>query len=127
MKAFATIWIRRRLWSEEEREAGLAALAMGTIGITEGAIPFAAADPLRIKRRCARVVHPQAAVLPAAWIPTEEDDRLIGWHAVGCALSRDLMHLDVLAAQYPFERHVMSGFVARDGASQHPVTDQPIE
>ncbi len=40
--------IRRRLWSEEEREAGLAALAMGTIGITEGAIPFAAADPLRV-------------------------------------------------------------------------------
>jgi fructose-specific phosphotransferase system IIC component len=40
--------IRRRLWSEEEREAGLAALAMGAIGITEGAIPFAAADPLRV-------------------------------------------------------------------------------
>jgi len=40
--------MRRRLWSEEEQEAGLAALAMGTIGITEGAIPFAAADPLRV-------------------------------------------------------------------------------
>jgi fructose-specific phosphotransferase system IIC component len=38
----------RGLWSEEEKEAGLAALAMGTIGITEGAIPFAAADPLRV-------------------------------------------------------------------------------
>jgi len=37
----------RSLWSAEEREAGLAALAMGAIGITEGAIPFAAADPLR--------------------------------------------------------------------------------
>lgn len=31
-----------------EREAGKAALAMGMIGITEGAIPFAAADPLRV-------------------------------------------------------------------------------
>ena len=40
--------IRRKLWSEEEREAGGAALAMGMIGITEGAIPFAAADPLRV-------------------------------------------------------------------------------
>jgi fructose PTS system EIIBC or EIIC component len=40
--------LRRKLWSEEEREAGLASLAMGMIGITEGAIPFAAADPLRI-------------------------------------------------------------------------------
>jgi PTS system fructose-specific IIC component len=38
----------RRLWDEEAKEAGLAALAMGTIGITEGAIPFAAADPLRV-------------------------------------------------------------------------------
>jgi fructose-specific phosphotransferase system IIC component len=38
----------RRLWGEEEQEAGLAALAMGMIGITEGAIPFAAADPLRV-------------------------------------------------------------------------------
>lgn len=40
--------LRRALWSEEEREAGKAALAMGCIGITEGAIPFAAADPVRI-------------------------------------------------------------------------------
>jgi fructose-specific phosphotransferase system IIC component len=40
--------LNRKLWSEEEREAGLAASAMGLIGITEGAIPFAAADPLRV-------------------------------------------------------------------------------
>ena len=40
--------LRRKLWNEEEREAGIAGLAMGLIGITEGAIPFAAADPLRV-------------------------------------------------------------------------------
>ncbi|HWZ46416.1 MAG TPA: PTS fructose transporter subunit IIC, partial [Candidatus Saccharimonadales bacterium] len=40
--------MRKRLWSDEERESGLASLAMGLIGITEGAIPFAAADPLRV-------------------------------------------------------------------------------
>ena len=40
--------IGRRLWSDEEREAGYAGLAMGMIGITEGAIPFAAADPVRV-------------------------------------------------------------------------------
>lgn len=40
--------MRRELWSAEEQEAGLAGLAMGMIGITEGAIPFAAADPLRV-------------------------------------------------------------------------------
>lgn len=38
----------RKLWSEEQRETGYAALGMGMIGITEGAIPFAAADPLRV-------------------------------------------------------------------------------
>src|SRR5439155_10923562 len=43
----ATI-IGRRLWSEEQRESGYAALGMGMIGITEGAIPFAASDPLRV-------------------------------------------------------------------------------
>lgn len=40
--------LNRRLWTDQEKEAGLAALAMGAIGITEGAIPFAAADPLRV-------------------------------------------------------------------------------
>jgi fructose-specific phosphotransferase system IIC component len=38
----------RRLWSQQDRDAGYASLAMGMIGITEGAIPFAAADPLRV-------------------------------------------------------------------------------
>jgi fructose-specific phosphotransferase system IIC component len=45
--ALATL-ISRKLWSEEQRESGLAALGMGMVGITEGAIPFAAADPLRV-------------------------------------------------------------------------------
>jgi len=40
--------IYRRIWSDEERDAGIAAMAMGMIGITEGAIPFAASDPLRV-------------------------------------------------------------------------------
>jgi fructose PTS system EIIBC or EIIC component len=40
--------LKRRLWNSEEREAGLAGIVMGLIGITEGAIPFAAADPFRV-------------------------------------------------------------------------------
>jgi fructose-specific phosphotransferase system IIC component len=40
--------IQRKLWTEEQRESGLAALGMGMIGITEGAIPFAAAEPVRV-------------------------------------------------------------------------------
>jgi len=43
----ATLLSRKR-WTPEQRESGLAALGMGLIGITEGAIPFAAADPLRV-------------------------------------------------------------------------------
>ncbi|MTI54889.1 PTS fructose transporter subunit EIIC [Geosporobacter ferrireducens] len=48
-------------YTHAEREAGRAAILMGSVGITEGAIPFAAADPLR--------------VLPAQMIGT----------AIGCA------------------------------------------
>ncbi|CAI1030828.1 PTS fructose transporter subunit EIIC [Serratia fonticola] len=44
---FATL-IGRKYYTLEEREAGKAALLMGCVGVTEGAIPFAAADPLRV-------------------------------------------------------------------------------
>ncbi|HHQ6539046.1 TPA: PTS fructose transporter subunit EIIC [Serratia fonticola] len=44
---FATL-IGRKHYTPEEREAGKAALLMGCVGVTEGAIPFAAADPLRV-------------------------------------------------------------------------------
>lgn len=37
-----------KCFNEEERAAGLPALLMGLIGITEGAIPFASADPKRV-------------------------------------------------------------------------------
>lgn len=45
--ALATI-LRPKKYFEEEKQAGKAAFFMGLIGITEGAIPFAAADPLRV-------------------------------------------------------------------------------
>lgn len=45
--ALAT-FLGKSLWTEEQREAGKAAAAMGMIGITEGAIPFAAAEPLKV-------------------------------------------------------------------------------
>jgi fructose-specific PTS system IIC-like component len=35
-------------YNVEEREAGKAAILMGCVGITEGAIPFAANDPIRV-------------------------------------------------------------------------------
>jgi PTS system fructose-specific IIC component len=45
--ALAT-FIAKRKFDDEEREAGKAALVLGLSFITEGAIPFAAADPFRV-------------------------------------------------------------------------------
>ena len=46
-QGLATV-LRRKLYDESEQEMGLAAMFMGFFGITEGAIPFAAADPARV-------------------------------------------------------------------------------
>ncbi|MDQ0252981.1 PTS system fructose-specific IIC component [Evansella vedderi] len=40
--------LNKRKYEKPEQEGGKAALAMGMVGITEGAIPFAAKDPLRV-------------------------------------------------------------------------------
>ncbi len=45
--ALATV-VRPRLFNEAERKAGEAGWLLGASFITEGAIPFAAADPLRV-------------------------------------------------------------------------------
>ncbi|ROP26524.1 PTS fructose transporter subunit IIABC [Pseudokineococcus lusitanus] len=45
--ALATV-VRKRLFTAPERENGKAAWLLGAAFITEGAIPFAAADPLRV-------------------------------------------------------------------------------
>ena len=41
-------FMSKKLYDASEREAGRAAILLGSMGITEGAIPFAAADPLRV-------------------------------------------------------------------------------
>ncbi|MDG3085699.1 PTS fructose transporter subunit EIIC [Vibrio hannami] len=41
-------FLNKKLYGADEQEAGRASILMGTMGITEGAIPFAAADPLRV-------------------------------------------------------------------------------
>lgn len=38
----------KKCYSEEEQAAGIPAILMGLIGISEGAIPFASADPVRV-------------------------------------------------------------------------------
>lgn len=44
----ATLLGGKRLYSEQEIESGRSALVMGIVGITEGTIPFAVADPIRV-------------------------------------------------------------------------------
>ncbi|MGN8552782.1 UNVERIFIED_CONTAM: fructose-specific PTS transporter subunit EIIC [Microbacterium sp. SLM126] len=46
--AFASTVLARRLFTPVERENGVAAWLLGAAFISEGAIPFAAADPLRV-------------------------------------------------------------------------------
>lgn len=49
--ALATV-IAKKKFTQQEKEAGKAAWALGASFITEGAIPFAAADPLRVIPSC---------------------------------------------------------------------------
>lgn len=45
--AFATIFFRKK-FNQQERSLGISAIFMGFIGISEGAIPFAIADPKKV-------------------------------------------------------------------------------
>ncbi|MDE7399082.1 MAG: fructose-specific PTS transporter subunit EIIC [Oscillospiraceae bacterium] len=50
--ALATTFFKNR-WTEEERKSGLVNYIMGLSFVTEGAIPYAASDPLRVIPSCA--------------------------------------------------------------------------
>lgn len=50
--ALSTTFFKNR-WTEEERKSGLVNYIMGLSFITEGAIPYAASDPLRVIPSCA--------------------------------------------------------------------------
>lgn len=50
--ALASTVLAKKKFTESEREAGKAAWALGASFITEGAIPFAAGDPLRVIPAC---------------------------------------------------------------------------
>ncbi len=46
------VFVFKKKFSEKDRQSGVANLIMGACFITEGAIPFAAADPLRVIPSC---------------------------------------------------------------------------
>ncbi|MFT4186518.1 MAG: PTS fructose transporter subunit IIC [Micrococcaceae bacterium] len=45
---FLATLLNKKLYSETERENGVTAMIMGAVGITEGTIPFAVVDPIRV-------------------------------------------------------------------------------
>lgn len=49
--AVATL-VTRKMWTEEQRQAGISALFLGASYITEGAIPFAAENPIVVLPAC---------------------------------------------------------------------------
>lgn len=63
----ATVLFRKR-WLPEEREAGKSAWVLGFAFITEGAIPFAARNPLRIIPPC-MVTQRLRPGSPRGWAP----------------------------------------------------------
>jgi len=46
------VLLARKLYSQEEREAAKAAVVLGLVTISEGAIPFAVVDPIRVIASC---------------------------------------------------------------------------
>ena len=53
--------------------------------------------------------------------------RFIGRRAPRRSRARYFVHLDVLAAQQPFERHIVDGLSAGNGAAQHPMPNKAWE
>ena len=47
-----TTWLAKAKFSQQEREAGKASFVLGLCFISEGAIPFAAKDPMRVIPAC---------------------------------------------------------------------------
>jgi PTS system fructose-specific IIC component len=82
--------LRKKIWSPEEHEAGLAGIAMGLIGITEGAIPFAAADPIRV---IPSIMVGSAAASVIAMIGKVEDHAPHGGPIVLPVVGHRLMYL----------------------------------
>jgi cytochrome c biogenesis factor len=104
----ATI-VYRKIWSEEERDAGIAALAMGMIGITEGAIPFAASDPLRVIPSMMLGGATTGAIVAASGIELRAPH---GGIFVFFAISNFLLFL--LATSNPFDRLIPAAPEGRD-------------
>jgi PTS system fructose-specific IIC component len=117
--ALSSTVLRPKLYTEAERENGKAAWLLGASFITEGAIPFAASDPLR--------------VIPSLMAGSALTGALV--MAFGCELraphggiwvisliSNPLLYIAAIAAGT-----ALSGFLVTALKSRNPITDEAIE
>lgn len=112
----ATILFRKKFTSEE-RNSGKAAILMGCMGITEGAIPFAATDPLRVIP--AYVIGSAAACMSAFLFGCENP---VPWGG--------LVGLPVITNRIGFCLSILIGAVIVAlilGFSKNDVTEETIE
>ncbi len=87
--------LQKKLWTEEQRESGYAALGMGLIGITEGAIPFAAGEPFKVIP-CIMLGSMTAAVV--AMLGSVGDHAPHGGPIVMLVIDNRLMYIVAIAA-----------------------------
>jgi PTS system fructose-specific IIC component len=117
--ALSSTVLRPKLYTEAERENGKAAWLLGASFITEGAIPFAASDPLR--------------VIPSLMAGSALTGALV--MAFGCELraphggiwvisliSNPFLYIAAIAAGT-----ALSGFLVTALKSRNPITDEAIE
>jgi PTS system fructose-specific IIC component len=117
--ALSSTVLRPKLYTEAERENGKAAWLLGASFITEGAIPFAASDPLR--------------VIPSLMAGSALTGALV--MAFGCELraphggiwvisliSNPFLYIAAIAAGT-----ALSAFMVTALKSRNPITDEAIE
>ena len=117
--ALSSTVLRPKLYTEAERENGKAAWLLGASFITEGAIPFAASDPLRVIPSLMAGSALTGALVMAFGSELRAPHGGI-W--VISLISNPLMYLVAIAAGT-----ALSAFMVTALKSRNPITDEEIE
>jgi PTS system fructose-specific IIC component len=117
--ALSSTVLRPKLYTEAERENGKAAWLLGASFITEGAIPFAASDPLRVIPSLMAGSALTGALVMAFGSELRAPHGGI-W--VISLISNPLMYLVAIAAGT-----ALSAFLVTALKSRNPITDEAIE
>jgi len=117
--ALSSTVLRPKLYTEAERENGKAAWLLGASFITEGAIPFAASDPLRVIPSLMAGSALTGALVMA--FGSELRAPHGGVWVIGL-ISNPVMYLVAIAAGT-----ALSAFLVTAWKSRNPITDEEIE